>query len=85
MRRRDLLRLLLSTPALALADLDVERLLWVPKPMVVVPAMPALLSEREAMLRMMTVAGEAHADLMDRMVLAALCPKSRFTIHDPRG
>lgn len=40
LNRRDfLLRALAAAPALALADLDVERLLWVPKPMVTVPSM----------------------------------------------
>lgn len=38
MNRRDLIRLLLAAP-IATA-LDVEKLLWVPKPIVTVPAMP---------------------------------------------
>lgn len=38
MTRRDLLRLLLAAPIAA--TLDVEKLLWVPKPIVTVPAMP---------------------------------------------
>lgn len=41
MRRRDFLRLLLASPIAA--TLDVERLLWVPSPLVTVPAMPAAL------------------------------------------
>jgi hypothetical protein len=36
--RRDLLRALLALPIAA--TLDVEQLLWVPKPIIVVPAMP---------------------------------------------
>ena len=36
MNRRDLLRLLLATPIAA--TLDVEKLLWVPKPIITVPA-----------------------------------------------
>lgn len=42
MNRRDFLRRVLSGAAgLAIgADLDVERLLWVPKPIITVPAMP---------------------------------------------
>lgn len=36
--RRDLLKYMLASP-MALT-LDVEKLLWVPKPMIVVPAMP---------------------------------------------
>lgn len=38
MRRRDFLRFLLATPIAA--TVDVEQLLWVPKPIVTVPAMP---------------------------------------------
>lgn len=37
--RRDLLRILLAAPIAA--TVDVERLLWVPKPIIVVPAMPS--------------------------------------------
>jgi hypothetical protein len=40
MDRRSFLRHLLMLPIAA--QLDVERLLWVPKPLVVVPAMPAI-------------------------------------------
>lgn len=36
--RRDFLKLLLATPLAA--TVDVEQLLWVPKPIIVVPAMP---------------------------------------------
>lgn len=36
--RRTLLRLLLATPVAALCD--VEHLLWVPKPFIIVPALP---------------------------------------------
>lgn len=46
MTRRDLLRLLLAAPIAA--SLDVEKLLWVPKPIVVVPAMPKLMFHRDA-------------------------------------
>lgn len=42
MRRRDFLRLLLASPIAA--TVDVEQLLWVPKPIVVVPAMPTVLN-----------------------------------------
>lgn len=38
MTRRDLLRLLLAAPLAA--AVDVEQFLWVPSPMVTVPAMP---------------------------------------------
>lgn len=38
MRRRDFLRLLLASPLAA--TVDVEQLLWTPKPIIVVPAMP---------------------------------------------
>lgn len=37
--RRDMLRILLAAPIAA--TVDVERLLWVPKPIIVVPAMPS--------------------------------------------
>lgn len=40
MNRRDLLKLLLAAPIAA--TLDVEKLLWVPKPIIVVPAMSAI-------------------------------------------
>lgn len=40
MRRRDFLKILLAAPAIA-ATVDVEQLLWEPKPMVTVPEMPA--------------------------------------------
>lgn len=38
MNRRDLLRLILAAPIAAVVD--VERLLWTPKPIITVPAMP---------------------------------------------
>lgn len=38
MTRRDLLRLLLASPVAALVD--VEQLLWTPKPIITVPRMP---------------------------------------------
>ncbi len=38
MQRRDFLKLLLSTPIAA--ELDVEKLLWVPKPIITVPTLP---------------------------------------------
>ena len=43
MNRRDLLtRLLTGAAGLAIgAELDIERLLWVPKPIITVPAMPS--------------------------------------------
>jgi hypothetical protein len=53
--RRDVLRYLLMTP-MALT-LDVEQLLWVPKPIIVVPSMPVALTGRPSSL----------ADLMDAM------------------
>ena len=40
MNRRDLLKWMLASPLAA--TVDVERLLWVPKPIVVVPTMPTL-------------------------------------------
>lgn len=43
MNRRAFLKLLLAAPAIA-ATVDVEQLLWTPKPMVTVPAMPTGLS-----------------------------------------
>lgn len=38
MTRRDLLKILLATPAAL--TLDYEKLLWVPKPIIVVPELP---------------------------------------------
>jgi hypothetical protein len=41
--RRGLLRMLLATPAAAFVDY--ERLLWVPTPQIVVPAMPLIFDD----------------------------------------
>lgn len=46
MRRRDLLKYLLATPLAA--TLDLEQLLWVPKPIVVVPALPPIMFHKDA-------------------------------------
>lgn len=46
MTRRDLMRLLLAS---AIAEVvDVERLLWTPKPIVTVPALPRMMFHRDA-------------------------------------
>ncbi len=46
-RRTFLRRLILGAPALGLAaDLDWEKLLWVPKPMIVVPPMPVIFTPK---------------------------------------
>jgi len=42
MNRRDFLKFLLTTPIAA--TMDLEKLLWVPKPIIVVPAMPRALT-----------------------------------------
>lgn len=44
--RRDWLRLLLAAPLAA--TVDVEQLLWVPKPIITVPAIPTLMFHRDA-------------------------------------
>lgn len=46
MNRRDMLRLLLGSAAAAVVDF--EKLLWVPKPIVVVPAMPLSLTPAQS-------------------------------------
>ena len=46
-RRTFLRRLLLTTPAVSLGmDLDWEKLLWLPKSMIVVPHMPTIFTPR---------------------------------------
>ena len=49
MHRRDLLRLLLASP-LALT-IDVEQLLWVPKPLIIVPRVPISLDAINEIVR----------------------------------
>ncbi len=48
MNRRDLIKLLLSTPLAA--TLDYEKLLWVPRPIIVVPSIPSKLINLEDIL-----------------------------------
>jgi hypothetical protein len=46
MTRRDLLRLLLASPLAA--AVDVEHLLWTPRPIVTVPALPSYVTAAES-------------------------------------
>ncbi len=73
--RRDLLRMLLASPIAA--AVDVEQLLWTPKPIITVPAMPPrLMFHRDAFAFVMEPFGDispavkALADAIDRDVVA---------------
>lgn len=81
--RRDFLKLLLAAPIAA--TVDVEKLLWVPRPMVTVPAMPSILPmtltdfhqliwKDVPLLEYIRVHNEARSKLAELMGLAAVKP-----------
>lgn len=83
--RRDFLKLLLAAPIAA--TVDVEKLLWVPTPMVTVPAMPWLVFHRDAFAFVMK---DMPLDEMQRrynyyrsleMELVDLKPKAPFPLE----
>jgi hypothetical protein len=89
--RRAFLKWMLAAPAI-IATVDVEQLLWTPKPMVTVPAMPTGLSfHRDAFTFVMT--DMALADYQRQynyarskaVELIALAPKPPFIAWPPSG
>jgi hypothetical protein len=81
MTRRDLLRALLAIPAMA--ALDVEQLLWVPKPIIVVPAMPMfgrhIIGEEVARAWEKIVGNRLYDNVFERDLFVSLLEKQAVT------
>lgn len=80
MTRRDLLKILLTAPIAA--TLDVEKLLWVPSPIITVPALPTLSIGEIVALEWEKVIKRCSIDLFNRDDVFFKMVEDRFHEHE---